>query len=90
MGTIGQAPFRAAAFAALYFERVTFTAFSGRQAGAVAEAARILKPSGLLVIETGIRAPEQEIAGTLQAAGFESVVKYRGALLRIEARRGGL
>jgi hypothetical protein len=89
LGTIERAPFRAGAFPALYFERVPFMAFTGRRVGALTEAARILRPVGLLVIETGIRAPEEEMVDALRGAGFADIITQRTALIRIEARRGG-
>jgi hypothetical protein len=88
LGTIAQPPFRAGAFLSIYFERVPFMAFTGRYAGALVEAARILQPGGQLVIDTGIAAPERAIVETLHAAGFVDVVVERAGLSHISARRG--
>ncbi len=93
-GDIARAPFRSGAFGEVYFERVPFTAFTGRNLGALDEAARLLRPGGRLVIETGRIAPVNEIVAGLRAAGFHRVsVARRGlaraATLRIEAVLGG-
>ncbi len=93
-GDIARAPFRSGTFDEVYFERVPFTAFTGRNLGALDETARLLRPGGRLVIETGRIAPVNEIVAGLRAAGFHSVTVIRrglalAAALRIEAALGG-
>lgn len=54
LGSINQAPFRSQVFAEVYFERVPFGSFTGRNITALWEAIHLLEPEGRLVIETGI------------------------------------
>jgi ubiquinone/menaquinone biosynthesis C-methylase UbiE len=69
-GSVGSAPFKAGSFSEVYFERVEYQAFTGNQIGALAEAARVLRPGGLLIIETGSIAPVAEIVAELNRLGF--------------------
>src|SRR5262245_101320 len=61
LGDIASAPVQAGQFRTVYFERVPFPAFTGRNSGALSESARILRPGGRVVIETGSAAPRNEI-----------------------------
>jgi RHS repeat-associated protein len=88
-GDIGAAPFGSATFGRVYFERVPFTSFTGENIGALSEAARVLKPGGSLVIETGAGAPVARIVDALRSSGFTNITIQRTSHIRISAILGG-
>lgn len=85
-GDINHAPFASGIFAAVYFEKVPFSAFSGKNIGAVQEAARLLEPDGRIVIETGEKAPIDEIAAVMRQVGFRYVRVSRRGFLRVSGK----
>jgi hypothetical protein len=93
-GDIAFAPFRSSTFHEVFFEKVPYRAFTGRNIGAISEAARILKRAGRLVIETGRLAPLREVMTALSQAGFhylrvtdKGYLRITGRLKRAEHRR---
>ena len=66
IGDIRAAPFRSGTFGEVFFERVPFTAFTGESVHAIDEAARVLRPGGRIVIQTGRAAPVNEIVESLR------------------------
>jgi RHS repeat-associated protein len=89
VGDISSAPFKSGSFNSIYFEKVPFQAFTGGNAEALSEAARLLQPGGELAIETGPAAPVAEILQNLQELGFENIYKDEPSFLRIEATYKG-
>jgi hypothetical protein len=89
LGDIAFAPFGRASCDTLYFERMPFPAFTGGRIDALAEPARLLRPGGRLIIETGWAAPIEQIVARLQAERFIIVTveqdHEQGGLLRITA-----
>jgi len=90
VGDIAAAPFRSSSFGSAYFERVPYYAFTGKSAGALQEAARVLRPGGQLTIETGSDAPTGEIVGNLAMAGFRGITEEDLGFKRFTAILGGL
>jgi RHS repeat-associated protein len=92
VGSIGSAPqIPTGSFHSVFFERLPYTEFTGENAGALAEAARVLRPGGRLFIRTGIYAESfrSEILGNLGRAGFRDVsFAQRNQGIWIEATRG--
>ena len=100
-GDIARAPFRSGTFDEVYFERVPFTAFTGRNLGALDEAARLLRPGDVTldvrmaarptvcgdIARAPFRAPVNEIVAGLRAAGFHSVTVIRRGLALAAALR---
>jgi hypothetical protein len=66
-----------------------FPAFTAGRISALAEPARLLRPGGRLIIETGWAAPVEQIVARLHAEGFivEAVDRdhEQGGLLRVTA-----
>lgn len=88
IGDIISAPLQAGQFHTVYFERVPFPAFTGRNSGALSEAARLLRPGGRLVIETGSAAPLNEIVTFLRAVGCTHIRVTGRNVLRVTAILG--
>jgi hypothetical protein len=88
LGDIASAPFQAGQLRTVCFERVPFPAFTGRNSGALSEAARILRPGGRLVIETGSAAPLNEMVTLLRAVGFTNIRVTGRNVLRVTAILG--
>lgn len=86
-GDIKYAPFASGAFASVYLEKVPFPSFSGENIRAIQECARLLELNGRLVIETGAKAPVEEITDALRCAGFRYVRVAHKGFLRITGRR---
>ena len=72
----------------VFFERVPFPAFTGRNRGALREAARLLRPGGRVVLETGSAAPRHEIVTILRAVGFTHIRVTGRNVLRVTAVLG--
>lgn len=77
VGSISSPPLRDGSVREIYWERMAYQEFTGKNIGALNEAARILVPGGRLDIRTGILAPFGEITRGLQAAGFVKIVVRR-------------
>ncbi|HEY9379448.1 MAG TPA: hypothetical protein VIQ02_20405, partial [Jiangellaceae bacterium] len=90
VGDIANAPFRSGSFSSVYFERVPFSSFTGRNIGALDESARLLRPGGELIMQTGPAAPAAEIMGRLEQLGFTNIWKTEPSYLEITATWGGL
>src|SRR5438309_4330272 len=60
-GDIGAAPFATASFAEIYFEKVSYDAFTGKNLHAIKEIVRLLEPGGRLIIETGSNVPIADV-----------------------------
>ena len=88
LGDIASAPFQAGQLRTVFFERVPFPAFTGRNSGALREAARMLCPGGRLVIETGSAAPLNEIVTLLRAVGCTNIRITGRNFLRVTAILG--
>src|SRR5437870_3945545 len=88
LGDIASAPLQADQFRMVYFERVPFPAFTGSNSGALREAARILRPGGRVVIETGSAAPLNEIVTLLRAVGCTNIRVTGRNVLRVTALLG--
>jgi len=88
LGDIVSAPLQAGQFRTVYFERVPFPAFTGRNSGALSESARILHPGGRLVVETGSAAPRNAIVTLLRAMGFTNIRVTGRNVLRVTAILG--
>jgi len=89
LADIASAPLQAGQFRTVYFERVPFPAFTGRNSGALSESARLLRPGGRIVIETGSAAPLNEIVTLLRALGFTNIRVTGRHVLRVTAVLGG-
>ncbi len=95
IGDIAATPFQEDSFTGVFFERVPFTAFTGRNIGALTETGRVLIPGGRLLLETGIAAQPDQIVDGLAAAGCVDIevvrVAHRSAFfLRVSAGLSGL
>ena len=90
LGDIAAAPFQTDQFSAVFFERVPFPSFTGRHIGALNEVARMLRPGGSLVIETGGVAPLNDIVTRLRVVGFVNIHVTGRNFLRVTATLGGL
>ena len=88
LGDIASAPFQEGLLRTVFFERVPFPAFTGRNSGAFSEAARMLRPDGRLVIETGSAAPLNEIVTILRVVGFTNIRVTGRNFLRLTAVLG--
>lgn len=77
VGSISSPPLRDGAVREIYWERMAYQEFTGKNAGAMKEAARILIPGGRLDIRTGDAAPIRAIIRGLEAAGFVKIVVRR-------------
>ena len=88
LGDIASAPLRTGQFQTVYFERVSFPAFTGSNSGALSEAARTLRPGGRVVIETGSTAPRNEIVTLLRAVGCTNIRVTGRHVLRVTAILG--
>jgi len=89
LGDIAAAPFQTGQLSAVFCERVPFPSFTGRNIGALNEVARILRPGGRSVIETGSAAPLNEIETRLRAVGFRNIHVTGRNFLRVTATLGG-
>jgi hypothetical protein len=93
IGDINRAPFKSQAFVEVLFEKVPWDTFTGENLGAINESARILKPGGRLVIETGsgVRSCLAAFRERMDELGFRNIrvtQKRRGGV-RIAGRLGG-
>ena len=89
LGDIAVAPFQTGQLSAVFCERVPFTSFTGRNIGALNEVARILRPGGRLVIETGSAAPLNDMVTRLRTVGFINIHIAGRNFLRVTATLGG-
>ena len=64
-------PFASGLFSEVYYEKVPFAAFTGSQAVAIAEAARVLKPGGRLVANAVTIESEARLADLYARHGGE-------------------
>lgn len=86
-GDVRKPPFADASFSEVYWERLPYTVFTGDNAGAIAQAHRVLRPGGRLVFLTGSAAPWRELVRELHAAGFVKVFARRdGSVVAEKAR----
>src|SRR5437870_893731 len=69
-GDVIRIPFASETFGEVYFEKMRYDTFTGRNIGALDEAARVLQQGGRLVIDTGILAPVPETRAALRRLGF--------------------
>jgi SAM-dependent methyltransferase len=88
LGDIASAPFQEGQLRTVFFEHVPFPAFTGRNIGALSEAARILRPGGRVVIETGSAAPLNEIVTLLRTVGCTHIRATGRNVLRVTAILG--
>jgi SAM-dependent methyltransferase len=92
VGDINQAPFADQTFQEVFFENVTYEAFTGKKLGALNESARVLQPGGRLVIETGsgVKPHREAIRQRMTELGFKNVrVTEKQGGYRISGRLGG-
>ena len=91
VGDINRSPFASRTFIRVYFEKVEWASFTGRNLGAIDESARLLRDGGRLIIETGsgVRPQLPSITQRMSETGFRYVrvsgMKYGG--IRITGRR---
>jgi hypothetical protein len=83
VGDINRSPFASQTFIRVYFERVEWVSFTGRNLGAINESARLLMDGGQLLIETGsgVRAQLPAITQRMREVGFRFV--------RVSVRKNG-
>jgi SAM-dependent methyltransferase len=70
---IAHAPLASGVFDEVYFEKVPYHVFASDDDVALREAARVLRPGGRLVIETGWAAPVSEIRAAMRRTGIRYV-----------------
>lgn len=91
VGDINRSPFASRTFIRVYFERVEWTSFTGKNLGAINESARLLLDGGQLIIETGsgVRPQLPSLTQRRHETGFRfvrvSILKYGS--IRISGRR---
>jgi SAM-dependent methyltransferase len=83
---INRSPFEPEAFDEVYFEKIPYDAFTGPNVGAIKEVARILRPGGRLVIETGRLVPIKEVRTAMRNQGFRYVKVTDRGYVRITGR----
>jgi ubiquinone/menaquinone biosynthesis C-methylase UbiE len=88
-GDIARAPFADAVFREVYFEFVPYAAFSGRNAPAITESARVLKPGGRLVIHTGSGVNVADLKIAMRAACFKYIRVTNKGYIHLTARLTG-
>jgi RHS repeat-associated protein len=75
VGDITAAPFKDGSFDEIYFERVQYTLFEGKDPAALSEAARMLSPGGRLIILTGkkVMSSQPGVFYNLVESGFTHI-----------------
>jgi hypothetical protein len=93
IGDVAHIPFGSGTFREVYFEHVPWGAFTGGNLMAIDESARVLRPNGRLVIETGggVKPALAALRGRMAALGFRGVrvTLRRDGSVRISGRMGG-